>query len=237
VTGVLAGLLALQDLDAAYDQLLVRRGRLPEREQFNTLKARRSELAARCQARQTELDTASARQAGLEAELAACDKKDATLTARLRTLVVPREAEAVQAELHALAVRRSGLEDDALACMDQVEALTIAQAADDEAAVALDAELADAAAALARAEAEVDAAREDLAARRTALAPTVPAELLDRYERLRTHFGGVAVARLEGGRCAGCHLSLPAIELDRIRRLPPDEIVECEQCGRLLVRT
>ena len=49
-------------------------------------------------------------------------------------------------------------------------------------------------------------------------------------------FDGVAVARLVGSHCDGCHLTLPAMELDRIRHLPEGELVTCEQCGRILVR-
>ena len=48
--------------------------------------------------------------------------------------------------------------------------------------------------------------------------------------------GGVGAARLVGPSCTGCHLTLPAQELDRIRREPPDALVFCDQCGRILVR-
>ena len=48
-------------------------------------------------------------------------------------------------------------------------------------------------------------------------AGAVPEQLLAAYERLGQRLEGVAVARLTGGRCDGCHLSLPAVELDRIR--------------------
>jgi predicted nucleic acid-binding Zn-ribbon protein len=43
------------------------------------------------------------------------------------------------------------------------------------------------------------------------------------------------VARLAGARCGGCHLTLPATELDGIRRAPPDTVSRCEQCNRILV--
>ena len=56
------------------------------------------------------------------------------------------------------------------------------------------------------------------------------------YERMRDRIGGVALARLVQGRCDGCHVALSASEVDRIRREPPDARVECEHCGRLLVR-
>ena len=68
----------------------------------------------------------------------------------------------------------------------------------------------------------------DLAAEgeaRVAAAATVPADLLARYERLRTRIGGTGAARLVGGSCSGCHLALPAMEVDRIRKAPPDEVI------------
>jgi uncharacterized protein len=52
---------------------------------------------------------------------------------------------------------------------------------------------------------------------------------------LRHDLGGIAVARLVGTNCGGCHLTLSAVELDRIRHEPGDAVVICEECGRLLV--
>ena len=39
-----------------------------------------------------------------------------------------------------------------------------------------------------------------------------------------------------GLRCDGCHLDLSQGEVDGFKRLPPGELVECPQCGRVLVR-
>ena len=64
----------------------------------------------------------------------------------------------------------------------------------------------------------------------------MPDELWPEYDALRSQLGGVAVARLAGATCQGCHLALSAVEVDRIRKLPVDEPVHCEECGRLLVR-
>ena len=41
---------------------------------------------------------------------------------------------------------------------------------------------------------------------------------------------------LTGGVCGGCHLTLSAVELDRIKKQPDDALVNCEECGRILVR-
>jgi predicted nucleic acid-binding Zn-ribbon protein len=94
----------------------------------------------------------------------------------------------------------------------------------------------EAAAGLAQAQAAIDAELEELGHRRAEVAQSVPEDLRTTYDRLRSRLGGVAVARLVGSRCDGCHLTLPAVELDRIRHLPGTELVTCEQCGRILVR-
>ncbi len=88
---------------------------------------------------------------------------------------------------------------------------------------------------LAEAEAEVDTDISTLAAQRPKAAGTVPEQLLSAYERLRGRLGGVAVARLVGGRCDGCHLTLSAVELDRIRHESDGTLQYCEQCGRIIV--
>ena len=71
---------------------------------------------------------------------------------------------------------------------------------------------------------------------RAELAEPLDEALLSSYEQLRTRFGGVAIAQLTGGRCSGCHLSLPAVELDTIKRAPAGQQVTCPECGRLLAR-
>ena len=72
--------------------------------------------------------------------------------------------------------------------------------------------------------------------RRSSAAAGVEAELLAAYEDLRVELGGIAVARLVGSVCGGCHLGLSAVEVDRIKKQPPDALVRCDECGRLLVR-
>jgi hypothetical protein len=90
--------------------------------------------------------------------------------------------------------------------------------------------------AIAEAMAKIDADIASQGEARLAAAATVPADLLTRYERLRATLAGTGAARLVGGSCSGCHLTLPAMEVDRIRKAPPDEVITCDQCGRILVR-
>jgi predicted nucleic acid-binding Zn-ribbon protein len=64
-----------------------------------------------------------------------------------------------------------------------------------------------------------------------------PADLIDLYERLRAQHGGVGAAALRRGQCQGCHLSLNTVDLNAIRAAEPDEVLRCEECRRILVRT
>jgi predicted nucleic acid-binding Zn-ribbon protein len=89
---------------------------------------------------------------------------------------------------------------------------------------------------VAEADATIDAQLAELEGRRTGVAADVEADDLALYERMRARLAGVALARLVQGRCDGCHVALSASEVDRIRREPPDARIECEHCGRLLVR-
>ena len=73
-------------------------------------------------------------------------------------------------------------------------------------------------------------------AARAEAASAVPVELMTTYEGLRVDFGGVAVARLSGATCDGCHMTMSAVAIDRIKKLPDDAVVTCDECGRLLIR-
>ena len=118
--------------------------------------------------------------------------------------------------------------------MEQIEPLDaeLAQAAAsqqslDEQASALRAEIVEE-------EIEIDAALERVSTERATIAGKIEPELLAEYDQLRPRSGGVAIARLVGTSCGGCHLALSAVEIDRIKKLPADVPVHCEECGRLL---
>ena len=91
-------------------------------------------------------------------------------------------------------------------------------------------------AAIADQEREIDAELAAEEAARAALAPGIPDSTLRLYEQIRVGNRGVGAARLVGMNCQACHLALPATEVDRIRRLPPEALARCEHCGAILVR-
>ena len=61
-------------------------------------------------------------------------------------------------------------------------------------------------------------------------------EILKSYEAHREHFPSDAVVRFNGPTCNGCHLTMSAMETDRIKGLEIGALTECSECGRLVVR-
>ena len=49
--------------------------------------------------------------------------------------------------------------------------------------------------------------------------------------------GGLGAALLRAGRCGGCRLELSGTDRARVKAAPPDEVVRCEECRRIMVRT
>jgi predicted nucleic acid-binding Zn-ribbon protein len=62
-------------------------------------------------------------------------------------------------------------------------------------------------------------------------------ELVALYEKVRAGSNGIGAAALYRGRCEGCHLQLNTTDLKRIHDAPPDDVLRCEECRRILVRT
>ena len=157
---------------------------------------------------------------------------------RMQSGAVPaKELESLQHEVESLARRQSDLEDAELEVMEQREQAESRAAALRAEVSSLEAERDAAVSARDKAYGEFDAsAAEDVAAR-TAAAAELPADLLALYERVRAASGGVGAAELRHRRCEGCRLELAGSELRAARAAAPDEVLRCENCRRILVRT
>jgi len=231
----LQALLRLQQHDTAADQLRHRRATLPERDLVAGMVAELSRLGAELTAAGAEHDRLANDQSRLEAEVTVSEDKRRTLERRLASTSVPREAQTMSDEIDGLKARQSGLEDQLIEIMEVLEPLDQRLAAGAAERVDLEARLAAGRDTLAAAEAGVDAQLAAVGAARLQAAAPIPDVLLARYERLRSKLDGVAVATLDGSRCTGCNLMLPTSELEQIRATGADTIIECEQCGRILV--
>ncbi|MQA08039.1 MAG: hypothetical protein GEU98_05695 [Pseudonocardiaceae bacterium] len=142
----------------------------------------------------------------------------------------------VEHELATLQRRQNALEDDLLELMEQREAV---EANAQHAQTELDA----AEQALAEAQRRRDSVLADLdstesrrLAERKEIVEQLPADLLDYYERQRKN-KSIGAALLRSRRCGACRLELDRSAIARIAAAPADEVLDCEECGAILVRT
>lgn len=232
------GLLAVQELDTTIDQLRHRRAALPERGELKALEADATTLAKELKAAMAARDEVAAREAALEKDIATAEGRIAQIDKRMYSgeVSASKDLQAMATEIEHLKARVSDLEDAALAALDEREPLDAA-VAELEARAAGMVELgARLRTAIAEAEASIDAELSTEEGRRAEGAAGLDAALLAEYDRLRSRLGGIGVARLEHGTCMGCRMKLPATELDQLKHQPPDALVHCDQCGRILVR-
>ncbi len=233
----LLALLEVQAHDTRLDQLHHLHETLPAREQRDGAAQALVDTEAAL-ASQTEQRNELARQQKRvddEVELLKAKRDGFDKKLYSGTVTNPRELQDLQEEINSLGRRISQLEDDELEIMEQVEPvqerLTELEAtAEQRRAVLADAELR-----LTAAEAEVLADIDAEEALRLSSAGPVAAELLELYGKLRGGRGGIGVARLVGSQCGGCHLTLSAMEVARLHKLPGDEVAHCDECGRILV--
>lgn len=231
-------LLVVQELDTQITQL---EHRLTHDAVHAQLSEARAGLAA-VEAEQLELfaqrDAVRQEQRRLEDEVAGVEAKIAKDTGTLYGGVVTahKELESLQAELASLRQRQADFEDQIIEQMELAEPLDelaaqLATRHDAGLALVSDSEMA-----VTVMQAEVASSLETATADRAARAAAIPTELMDRYEAIRRASGQGAARLAPGGRCEGCHLSLPSAEYDQIKHAPADEIVTCPECGRILVR-
>lgn len=233
----LEALMLLQERHTELDQLRHRRAHLPERAALSELQAQAASHRARRQEVAAGLGVLETRQAETEAELAATEARITELDSRFYsgTVTASRDLMAMTEEIESLKRRRSHLEDRVLEVMTEREPADEEMAAIEEQLSALAADIDRVTAELTAAEAEIDAEIAQVEEARLAARALVPADLVERFEALSTKLGGVGAARLHGASCSGCHLTLPATELDRIRKAPDGTVLTCDQCGRILV--
>ena len=230
-------LLALQDLDLKLDVLRHRREALPERAELVTLLAEGARLHTRLVDLRSRRDEVLAEERRLDDESRSLTAKAKDVEGRMYsgTVSSPRELQAMQADIEQLKRHRSSLEDSELEIMEQREQLDAEVSSADAAVRAAAGEVGRLQKAISEGEAAIDAEVVEESSARDALAERISGALLADYERRRAHNRGIGAARLAGGTCQACRLSIPATEVDRMRHDSGDGVAYCDNCGAILV--
>jgi predicted nucleic acid-binding Zn-ribbon protein len=232
-------LLELADIDAELTRIEHRRRGLPEHAELQRLEAKDGELRDSIAALTAQNSDLKREQAKAEADVEQVRSRIERDRRRLDSGMVnsPRELESLQSEVQSLHRRQSDLEEVVLDVMERLETVqnTLTQSTAEREQLAT--ELTSVAAARDTALAELGEQSVKAADRRVEVASAIPADLLDLYDRLRAQHGGVGAAALRQRRCQGCNLTLNTVDLNAIRAAPEDEVMRCEECRRILVRT
>jgi predicted nucleic acid-binding Zn-ribbon protein len=227
----IAELFALQETDSALDasraSLEDIEARLGESEEL--VEAREATVAARDAHRVAEK---AYREHEFEAEEQ--KRKIEPLEQKLYagTIRNPKELEDLQQDVGALKRRRRELDETALEALEAYEtaksALEAAESKLQELEAAWQAEQGD----LAQQRSSLRAEIVEFEEARAAEAEGIDPGLLALYDRLRGIRAGRAVVKIEGGKCAGCRISLPTNIMHRARI--GAEVVQCTSCERIL---
>ena len=231
-------LLEIQRLDTEAEQLQHRRANLSQRQDLSAARAEQGEV-------QKQIDTVGlqrievlTRQKRLEDEAAIiqarADKDDNRLYSGEITAI--RDLQALQDEIAGLRSRQGLLEERAIEALveaeelsEQASSLEAQRGASDERVTVLEAELASA-------ESAIDKQLADLATARAEAAGRAEAEAVAMYEHLRDTFGPSTAVPFDPSSGCGCPHQMPAVEVARIKRCAEGDVLDCAECGRLVLR-
>lgn len=232
-------LLDVQELDSRIDTVRHRLATIPEAVQLVELGQQRKGLDDKLRDRRVEVADLTADQQKADADVEAVRNRRERDQRMLDSGAVsnPKDAERMLHELESLARRISDLEDVEIEVMERLEAVQRDLEHTEGELTALDAEAGRLEEARSSRATELDAELTGLLAERQGTAEGLPEDLVDLYLKLREHKGGVGAAALRARQCEGCRLTLDNSVLGEIRQRPTDDVIRCEECGRILVRT
>ena len=231
-------LLQIQDRDKSIAALRHQKSNLPERQEIADLQEALSTLQKKKDFVSKELISKEDEQQRLEDEVNAIEERVSEQEANLYSGEVSaiKALQAIQGDIAGLQERKRLVEDQIIVVMEQIEPLkTLFDQLEIEEKTNTE-QQAELEAALLRKEQSIEKQIDDVEAERSELALDTSPALLEIYEKIRKQSGNIAVAQLNGMTCKGCHLDLPAVEVYRLKKLPPDQLVHCEECGCILVR-
>ena len=231
-------LLDLQAIDTRLDQIAHARKTLPQIAQLKDLLTQAELLDTELVRVRTELGDVQREVAKAESDVQLVRDRAARDQARLDSGTgTAKDLQALQHELQSLSRRQAELEDIEIEIMERAEAVEAEVSRLEGKHAELTVKLEEAQAAHDAALADLDAEAARVAAPRADVVAGVGDDLVALYEKVRAASGGLGAAALSHRRCGGCQLELNSVDMSRIKAAPADEVLRCEECRRILVRT
>lgn len=231
-------LLDLQAVDTALAQLAHRRRNLSELAVIADCDQRAAGVRSELVDAETTLADLAKDQRRMEADVDTVRSRAQKDQQRMAASGVPaKEISSLQHEVASLSRRQGTLEDELLELMETRESAE-SQVADFKRQLdVIGAERATAVAARDEVFEELDDAQQKRQVERERLVGTLPSDLVALYDRVRESSGGVGAALLRQRRCEGCRLELAGSELSEVRSAKADQVLRCDNCRRILVRS
>jgi predicted nucleic acid-binding Zn-ribbon protein len=232
-------LLDLQALDTKLLQLAHKRASAPEIAQVQDLEVELGSIKMRLVAAQTESSDLKLNQLKAEADVDQVLSRTKRDQDRLDSGAVsaPKELESLQHEIATLGKRQAELEEVELEIMQNLEDAQNAAAELLNNEIETTQKLAQLTQARDDIFADIDVEINSLTTQRTQISSSLPSDVIAMYDKIRSDHGGIGAAMIQRRTCQGCNISIDPQELDKIRGLPEDAIVRCDECRRILVRT
>lgn len=232
-------LLQVQDCDTRLAQLQHKSNTLPQKAELATATERAERLRKELIAAQTIVSDLEREQAKADADVDLVrerSRKDRELLDS-GSINDPKQLQSLESELQSLAKRQSDLEDIELEVMERLEGAQAAVAHLESESTSAQGEVQRLADEVGEQDAEIAAERASVEVDRGALVGGISAELLALYDKIRADHAGRGAARLHRGRCDGCRIDLPPTEIASLKAAAEDEVLRCEECRCILVRT
>ncbi|MFC4755357.1 zinc ribbon domain-containing protein [Dietzia aurantiaca] len=230
-------LVDLADLDLRLAGLTHRRDTLPEQAALDDLQAQRRagvESAARAGIHVEDLDRAIVK---LRSDLEAVRKRRANDSKLLSAGgISERQSTELEYELRSLARREATLQDELAELGERHEAVEADVRHSGAVVTDLDAQIGMAITVRDTALAELEDSVTATIAERAREAENVPADLLELYSR-SADSAGVGAAILNGNRCSACAMDLDRSTISAFHSAEADEVLNCPECGVIVVRT
>ncbi|HUW79236.1 MAG TPA: C4-type zinc ribbon domain-containing protein [Candidatus Nanopelagicaceae bacterium] len=233
-----ARLLEISKLDQRLSQLNHSAKSLPEHDQIAAIDARAKVVGNLIVAAQTECSDIGKEVARAEVDVEQVRARISRDENRLNSgQGTPKELEAMQHEIATLARRQAELEDVELEILERLEQSQTYLSESQRELSELDQKRTvletSRDAGLSEILKEASVADE----MRGILATQIDAAFLALYAKISGSVNGIGAAELHQRKCQGCRLEINATDIGRFREAPEDEVLRCEECRRILIRT
>jgi len=226
----IVNLIKLQEIDRKISAIDKAKEEFPEslREAEQALAQKKKEY----EALENEIEELQFKRRKFEEELEQEYQRLKKSQTRLMEVKAQREYQALLKEIEEIKKANKQREEELLQMMERIEALNKEKEKLQEEIAALEKRVAEEREKYEARRAELDKEREVIWREREAIAAKIPANLLKRYEFVKSRRNGVAVVPVNDAICDGCHMNIPPQLYNELQR--DDRVYECPICQRII---